>query len=76
MVLGAVSRRRTVLVGAAGACWCLAVLRGGRAAVTECLHHLAAAHGFEDFTMSGAKHFEEGSFCGCKHRKKISSGLY
>ena len=54
-------------MGAAGARSCLPLLHSGRAAVTERLHHLAAADGFDDFFVSGAKHFKEGSLCGCKH---------
>lgn len=46
---------------------CLALLHGDRAAVTARLHHVAAAHGVEDFFVSDAKHFKEGSFCGCEH---------
>lgn len=57
--LGAVSHGRTLPVGAAGAHLCLTLLHGGRAAVTEHLHHLAVAHGFEDFFVSGVKHFKE-----------------
>jgi len=80
---GSTSHSRAVPGGTSGASLCLALLHGGRAAVTKHLHHRAVAHGFEDFLVSGVEHFKEGSLCGhnscisgCGIERVTLAGLY